>query len=117
MLLVGTFFSTQAVELKLTSGVLDSTIASTIERNASVFLSEVNLACVNNRALNLTGIACDKDFETDINMLWDNDAQVWVATSNDVPGLVMEAEDFDELVKRVEDAIPELLELNDNCKY
>ena len=52
-----------------------------------------------------------------INMLWDNDAQVWVATSNDVPGLVMEAEDFDELVKRVEDAIPELLELNDNCKY
>ena len=47
-----------------------------------------------------------------INMLWDDDAAVWVATSPDVPGLVLESGSFDALVERVRIAVPELIELN-----
>ena len=47
-----------------------------------------------------------------INMLWDDEACVWVATSVDVPGLVLEHGSFDVLVERVRLASPELLELN-----
>ena len=44
--------------------------------------------------------------------VWDDEACVWVATSNDVPGLVLEHESFDVLVEKVRLASPELLELN-----
>lgn len=47
-----------------------------------------------------------------IQFMWDNEAQVWVATSDDVPGLVLESGSFDALVERVRYAVPELLELN-----
>ena len=45
-------------------------------------------------------------------ILWDEDAKVWVATSDDIPGLVMESGSFDALIERVKNAVPELLELN-----
>ena len=47
-----------------------------------------------------------------VELLWDPEAQVWVATSEDVPGLVLESGSFDALLERVRFAIPELLELN-----
>ena len=47
-----------------------------------------------------------------INLLWDSEADVWVATSQDVPGLVLESGSFDALLERVKYAIPELIELN-----
>lgn len=47
-----------------------------------------------------------------INLLWDDDARVWVATSEDVSGLVLESGSLDALIERVKIAIPELLELN-----
>lgn len=47
-----------------------------------------------------------------INLIWDDDAQVWIATSDDVPGLVMESGSFDALLERLRYAVPELLELN-----
>lgn len=47
-----------------------------------------------------------------INMLWDNTSEVWIATSQDVPGLILESGSFDALVERVKFAIPELIELN-----
>ena len=47
-----------------------------------------------------------------IDLLWDPDACVWVATSVDVPGLVLESGSYDALIERVRYAIPELLELN-----
>ena len=50
--------------------------------------------------------------EYKIQLLWDNEASVWVATSTDVPGLVLESGSFDALSERVRYAIPELLELN-----
>ena len=45
-------------------------------------------------------------------MLWDPEAGVWVATSDDIPGLVLESGSFDALLERVRFAAPELLELN-----
>lgn len=47
-----------------------------------------------------------------VNFTWDNEADVWIATSKDIPGLVLESGSFDELIERVRFAIPELLELN-----
>lgn len=51
-----------------------------------------------------------------IKLLWDNDANVWVATSEDIPGLVLESGSYDALLERVRFAIPELLELNNDKK-
>lgn len=47
-----------------------------------------------------------------ITFTWDNDANVWIATSDDIPGLVLESGSFDALLERTRFAIPELLELN-----
>lgn len=47
-----------------------------------------------------------------INFTWDGEADVWIATSNDIPGLVLESGSFDALIERTRFAIPELLELN-----
>ena len=43
---------------------------------------------------------------------WDPEAGVWWATSEDVPGLVAEAESMDALSAKLKALIPELLELN-----
>ena len=41
----------------------------------------------------------------------DEEANVWVITSKDVPGLVLEAETFEKAIRRL-DAIPELWKIN-----
>lgn len=43
---------------------------------------------------------------------WDDDARVWVATSDDVLGLAIEASTMDALIERLKIVIPELLECN-----
>jgi predicted RNase H-like HicB family nuclease len=43
---------------------------------------------------------------------WDSDAGVWIAESDDVPGLVAEAESPNRLSQKLKILIPELLELN-----
>ena len=45
---------------------------------------------------------------------WDDEACVWIATSEDVRGLVLEDESFDALVREVQLAVPTLLSLNDS---
>lgn len=50
--------------------------------------------------------------EYKIKFAWDGEAAVWIATSDDVPGLALESGSFDALVERVRHAVPELLELN-----
>ena len=47
-----------------------------------------------------------------IKLTWDQEARVWIAESDDVPGLVLESGSFDALIERVRVAVPELLELN-----
>ena len=48
----------------------------------------------------------------DIQLAWDNEAKVWMATSEDIPGLILEDESADKLIKRVMLAAPEIIELN-----
>ncbi len=43
---------------------------------------------------------------------WDDEASVWVATSNDVPGLATEAESVKALISKLEVTIPELQRAN-----
>ena len=43
---------------------------------------------------------------------WDPEAEVWVATSEDVPGLVTEAASVEALTSKLRILIPELLEAN-----
>ncbi len=40
---------------------------------------------------------------------WDEEAQVWVASSDDVPGLATGADTFEGLIEKLKIAIPELL--------
>lgn len=43
---------------------------------------------------------------------WDDEAQVWVATSNDIGGLAVEAETREALTEKVVAAVADLIELN-----
>ena len=47
-----------------------------------------------------------------VSALWDEEAGVWVATSDHVPGLVTESATLEELLDELKLLIPELLELN-----
>lgn len=49
-----------------------------------------------------------------IKMTWDPESCVWIAESDDVPGLVLESGSFDALLERVRFAVPELLSLNNS---
>ena len=44
---------------------------------------------------------------------WDDQAEIWVATSDDVPGLATESETVEALMSKLEVMIPELLEANE----
>lgn len=50
--------------------------------------------------------------EYTVNLIWDNEANVWIATIEDIPSLVLESGSFDALLERIRFAIPELLTLN-----
>jgi predicted RNase H-like HicB family nuclease len=45
---------------------------------------------------------------------WDDEARVWVATSDDVPGLATEGVTVEGLIQKLRVMIPELLEANGN---
>jgi predicted RNase H-like HicB family nuclease len=47
-----------------------------------------------------------------VHCTWDPEAAVWVATSDDVPGLATGADTLDTLVDKLKVVIPELLEAN-----
>jgi predicted RNase H-like HicB family nuclease len=48
----------------------------------------------------------------DVTAEWDGEARVWVASSDDVPGLATGADTFEALVEKLKLVIPELLEDN-----
>jgi len=50
--------------------------------------------------------------EFKVTAFWDPEAAVWVAASEDVPGLVTEAEAVEQLVAKLQVMVPELLEAN-----
>ena len=43
---------------------------------------------------------------------WDDEASVWIAESQDLPGFILESGSLDALMERVKIAVPDLLELN-----
>ncbi len=43
---------------------------------------------------------------------WDEEARVWVATSDDVPGLATEGNNIEKLIEKLKTIIPELLDAN-----
>jgi len=43
---------------------------------------------------------------------WDDEAQVWVASSDDVPGLATEEKTLEGLIQKLKIMVPELLEAN-----
>ena len=47
-----------------------------------------------------------------IQCAWDAEAEIWVATSDDVPGLATGADTLEGLVQKLKVVIPELLEGN-----
>ena len=50
--------------------------------------------------------------EISIRLTWDRQAGVWIAGSDDVPGLILEDPSRKALLERLRRAVPELLELN-----
>jgi len=44
-----------------------------------------------------------------VNVIWDDEAKVWVAESDDIPGLITEAETQTELENKLRVMVPELL--------
>lgn len=53
--------------------------------------------------------------EYKINLLWDKDTSVWIATSTDedISGLILESDSLDALIERIKIVVPELIELNE----
>lgn len=43
---------------------------------------------------------------------WDGEASVWIATSESVPGLVVEADTWPRMIEEVRLVLPDLLELS-----
>lgn len=56
----------------------------------------------------------DTGMEYVIDLSWDDEADIWVATSDDVAGLAIESETVEILMERVKLAAPELLILNND---
>jgi predicted RNase H-like HicB family nuclease len=50
--------------------------------------------------------------EFKVTAFWDPEASVWVAESEEVPGLVTEADTVEQLVAKLRVTVPELLEAN-----
>lgn len=44
-----------------------------------------------------------------VNAFWDEESAVWVATSEDVPGLATEADTIEALSQKLRNIVPELL--------
>ena len=50
--------------------------------------------------------------EISIQARWDGEASVWIATSEDVPGLVVEADSWPQMIEEVRLVLPDLMQLS-----
>jgi predicted RNase H-like HicB family nuclease len=50
--------------------------------------------------------------EYKIQIIWDDEAEVWIAESEDLPGLVLESNSIDALIERTRLAAADLLEVS-----
>lgn len=51
-----------------------------------------------------------------VDVIYDSEASVWIATSKDIKELIFEADTYEKLESKVMLALPELLELNNYPK-
>ena len=58
----------------------------------------------------------EEDMKYNVILTWDEEANMWVATTDDIPGLVLESNSYEVLIEKVKIASPELLELNNVWK-
>jgi hypothetical protein len=54
-----------------------------------------------------------RDYKIDAQ--WDDEARVWIATSFDAPGLVVEAPSWAKMIEEVRLTLPDLLELSEDA--
>ena len=47
-----------------------------------------------------------------ITLFRDDEASVWIAESPDIPGLILESQNYDDLIEKVKLAAPELIEIS-----
>ena len=50
-----------------------------------------------------------------IDAQWDDEARVWIATSADAPGMVVEAPSWAQMIEEVRLALPDLLDLDERA--
>jgi hypothetical protein len=50
-----------------------------------------------------------------IDILWDDEADVWIALAPDLPGFGLESDKFEVLLRKVGLALPEFLDLNQDA--
>jgi hypothetical protein len=76
--------------------------------------SELWLLCGRMQAGMLFGTAVLSSFVNryQVEAEWDPEAEVWCATSRDVPGLATEAETIEQLTEKLRTMVPELLAAN-----
>ncbi len=53
-----------------------------------------------------------KAVELKVHLAQDSETRLWYVAASDVPGLRLEAESVHDLIRKVEDIAPELVELN-----
>lgn len=51
-----------------------------------------------------------------IQAFYDDEANVWCATSEDIPGLILECETLDELYREIQEWAPEMIEHNEKIE-
>lgn len=54
----------------------------------------------------------DPIVELKVHLAYDEEAKVWYVAHSDIPGLHLEADEPDELVRRLAECAPEMIELN-----
>jgi hypothetical protein len=60
-------------------------------------------------------VMLEKDIK--VEAFWDEEAKVWVASSDDVPGLITEAPTMELLIQKIRTLIPELFRANNIIAY
>ena len=54
--------------------------------------------------------------DINIQARWDGEAGVWIATSSDVPGLVVEADSWPAMINEVRLVLPDLMDLSEQAQ-
>ena len=52
-----------------------------------------------------------------VHAMWDDEARVWVATSDDVPGLATEAQTTEALIEKLRTLVPELVTIQSDLLH